>query len=139
MELIFNETTKKYEIKDFNQAVADCKKFIEDNALLNVVIQNDDDKKAVKKARTLVRKKNDEVATLRKNLNELVMGNFNAQAKELEGLLKEADSSLKSKLDDYENKLAKPTKFTIIISSYDEKIINEIKEFAISKGNVEVK
>ena len=138
MNYIYNEEKKQYEIEEYSKALENCKKFIKDNAHLDLVIQNEDDKKIIKNSRTEIRKKNNEIATLRKDLNEIVMGNFNEQAKQLEQELKDADEKLKSKLDTYENKLDKPKIITITIKSYDESKIKQIKDLAI-KLNMEVK
>ena len=140
MDYIYNENTNSYEIKEFNKTLEDCRDFIKKNALLNVIIQNDADKKAVKNSRTTIRKKKDEIATLRKTLNSIVMGKFNDQAKELEKELDNADVQLKTKIDEYEKKLGKPEKFTITISSYDVQVIEKIREYVNKKfTNVEVK
>ena len=140
MDYIYNENTNSYEIKEFNKTLEDCRDFIKKNALLNVIIQNDADKKAVKNSRTTIRKKKDEIATLRKTLNSIVMGKFNEQAKELEKELDNADVQLKAKIDEYEKKLGKPEKFTITISSYDAQVIEKIRDYVNKKfTNVEVK
>ena len=140
MEYTFNQETKTYEIKEFNHTLEECKKFISNFALLDLIIQNDSDKKAVKNSRTTIRKKKDEIATLRKTLNSIVMGKFNEQAKELEKELDNADVQLKAKIDEYEKKLGKPQKFSITISSYDAQVIEKIREYVNKKfTNVEVK
>ena len=138
MEYTFNQETKTYEIKEFNHTLEECKKFISNFALLDLIIQNDSDKKAVKNSRTLIRKKLDEVSTVRKTLNEVVMGRFNEQTKEIESLLKETDAQLKAKIDEYEKKIGKPELFSIVIKSYDKKKIEKVRAYAL-KLEMEVK
>lgn len=138
MEYTFNQETKTYEIKEFNHTLEECKKFISNFALLDLIIQNDSDKKAVKNSRTLIRKKLDEVSTIRKTLNEVVMGRFNEQTKEIESLLKETDAQLKAKVDEYEKKIGKPELFSIVIKSYDKKKIEKVRAYAL-KLEMEVK
>lgn len=138
MEYTFNQETKTYEIKEFNHTLEDCKNFISNFALLDLIIQNDSDKKAVKNSRTLIRKKLDEVATVRKTLNEVVMGRFNEQTKEIESLLKETDAQLKAKVDEYEKKIGKPKLISVVIKSYDKKKIEKVRTYAL-KLEMEVK
>ena len=138
MEYTFNQETKTYEIKEFNHTLEECKKFISNFALLDLIIQNDSDKKAVKNSRTLIRKKLDEVSTVRKTLNEVVMGRFNEQTKEIESLLKETDAQLKAKVDEYEKKIGKPELYSIVIKSYDKKKIEKVRAYAL-KLEMEVK
>lgn len=138
MEYTFNQETKTYEIKEFNHTLEECKNFISTFALLDLIIQNDSDKKAVKNSRTLIRKKLDEVATVRKTLNEVVMGRFNEQTKEIESLLKETDAQLKAKVYEYEKKIGKPELFSIVIKSYDKKKIEKVRAYAL-KLEMEVK
>lgn len=146
MRYELNPKTKTWEIQDFPKAKSDCEAFIKNEGLLDVLIQSDEDKKAVKAARTIIRAKKDEIATLRKDLNKAVMGTFNDQAKELESLLDDADVKLKKKLDDYTASLpaptepAKPKGITLIVKSFDKSSIDRVMALAIElKCGVELK
>ena len=129
-------TNGVYKIAEFEKVVEECKAFIEREGNLALIITNDEDKKLAKKSRTDIRKKKEEVATLRKNLNTAIMGEFNAQAKELENLLNEADDTLKEHISAYEKagKPEEPTVFSTIVSSYDEKAIEKVKAYALKLG-----
>lgn len=138
MQSAFNPKTKLYEIVDFNGTLNEIKDFISKNSFTNLVIQDDSDKATVKKARTAIRKKKDDVKKLRLNVNEAMLGAFNRQTKQIESLLDEADLKMKELIDNYENKVI-TKKFTIVVSSTDEQVIEKIKAFALEQKNVEVK
>ena len=128
MKYEFNESQRTYEITNFNEVKKEVADFIGRTANLSMVIQNDEDKKVVKQARTIIRKKKDEVATLRKELNIAVLGEFNNQAKEIEKMLDSADLVLKEKLDAYSNKNEK--NYTLIFKSQNLEKLEKIKDFA---------
>lgn len=129
-------TNGAYAIAEFDKVVEDCKAFIEREGNISLVISNDNDKKIAKLSRTAIRKKKDEIASLRKDLNLAVMGAFNEQAKTLESLLDEADATLKEHITAYENagKPEEPPVFKCTISSYDEKAIEKVKAYALKLG-----
>ena len=138
MNYKFDKENNQYEIEEYSQVKKDCERFIKENAHLDLVIQNDEDKKIVKKSRTEIRKKQNEIASLRKSLNDIVMGKFNEQAKEIESRLKQVDGDLKDKLDKYDNSLGKPKIIALTIKGYDLKKIEKVRAYAIKLG-LEVK
>ena len=124
-------TNGVYEITNFDMAMQECKDFIEREGNLDLVIQTDEDKKLVKKSRTAIRKKKEQIADLRIQLSKAVLGMFNGQAKELEKMLDEADKKLKQKIVDYEAKPADPEIYTITITSYNKGDIAKIRTLAM--------
>lgn len=129
-------TNGYYQIAEFTEVYKECEEFIEREGNLKLVITNDADKREAKASRTAIRKKKEQIAAMRKSLNGIVMGIFNSQVKELEKMLEDADEQLKDKITAYENagKPETPPVFTIVISSFDEKAIEEVKAYALKLG-----
>ncbi len=136
MNYIFDPNTKTYVIDDFETAKEQVRSFIEDNALLGLVLQSQGDYVALKEARTLVNKKVKEVSDLRKELNKAAMGTFNEQAKEIEKMLKEASEAQSRKMEEWEEAHGglKPKKVAIEVRSFDAKAIDKVKAFAVKLG-----
>jgi len=111
-----------YRIPDFDKVVEDCKAFIVDTEATNTD----------KRARTLIRKKKEEVATVRKEAGKAMLAVFNRQCKQLEAMLQEADDILTAEIN--ANKEAKPLITTITIKTSDEDAIKEIEAFLNAKG-----
>lgn len=139
---IFNEETKSFGIKDFDKVNQACDEFIaQELSQLDLETHDEMTYKNAKKSRTSIRKTQEQIKDVRITCNELAMGNFNKEAKELETKLQEADAKLKAYVDSYDkemkNKEAKPLKITLTIKGYDMKKIEKVKAYAI-KQDLEV-
>lgn len=125
---------KCYQIKDYEQIVQKVMDFVEASAKYE--IKDDEDKKEVKKSRTLIRKMKQELADYRKNLVASVVGKYQDQSKVLENILDEADKKMKSALDAYEGNEPQGKKYEITIQALDMETISAIKDFAERQKNV---
>lgn len=84
-----------YRVNKFDEAKAECRKFIEEVGSY-VPLTNT---KEIRKARAEIRKKRDEIATVRIQCSKAMLAEFQSQCKELEGMLDEEDKRLKAALD----------------------------------------
>ena len=141
------ELTKQgqYQIKNFDEVKQDCIAFIQEHSH-DIVIMNDADKKAVKEARTALRKKKDEIATYRKNFVSSIIGTFQEQAMSLEKLIDAEDMKLKQRVDDYDAMLAEDDEaqgdvtFQILVTSLSQEDIDKVAAYAKKlKCKVQVK
>ena len=135
---VIDESTGKYVIKNFDLVREGCQAFIKENGYQDLVITNDSDYKLIADGRTVIRKKIDAIASARKNVNELVLGEFNTQLKELEKMLKEADDLSKEKVhtfdEEVKGKVLKPRIITLTVKNYDSKVIEKVKAYATKLG-----
>ena len=120
----------QYSVQKFDEQLELAKNFIKENAKTNLVIQSEDDLKSVKKSRTVINAKLKEIEDKRKALNEAVMGRYNNESKTIEKLFKETYENLTNKINEYEEKLGKPKILTLIIKTYDQKVIDKIRKYA---------
>lgn len=111
-----------YRIPDFDKVVDECTLFIQDT----------EDHANARKSRTVIRKKKEEIATVRKEANKAMLAVFNRQCKQLEGLLQEADDRLTQTINIGQE--AKPPVTTITIRTSDEDAIIKIESFLNSMG-----
>lgn len=136
---ILEKETQTFLIQKFDEVKGACEYFISENLeKVNLEVFNKETYGDVKKIRTAIRKKQDQVKEVRLSCNEIAMGTFNEQAKTLESMLKEADEKLKAYVDAYdrdiEGELPKPAKITLTIKGYDLKKVEKVKEYAIKQG-----
>lgn len=138
---MINPETKEYSIKKFDEVKVACTNFIKDNMMTSC--KSDDDLKTLRKCRSNIRKKKDQIKAARVALTRL----FTYQLKELESLLDEADNELKALKDEFEASKVEETpetaspvqdnelkKITFIIEYRDSNIIDSIKKLAIDNG-----
>ena len=138
LEPVLDETTNKYVVKAFDDVKAIVSDFIEREVSKVIVISDDLAFKSVKATRTNIRKKKDAIAQARLHINALLLGDFNAQLKEIESMLDEADKTLKAKVDTYNEEIKgkdnKPKVITLVVKAFDMKVIDKVKAFAIKNG-----
>lgn len=137
----FDEESGMYVIKDFELGKSFVELFIKERTE-NVEITNNVIFGDVKKSRTEIRKRLDSVTKARIKINDMILGQFNTQLKEIETMLKVADNTLKAKVDAYEKEVkggnGRPKINTLTIKSYDSKAIEEIEKFAKQFESVSV-
>lgn len=119
-----------YVIKDYDNVLNVVKDYTE-TALKETEVVNDECSfKLAKNTRTDIRKHKDAITQARLNINALLLGDFNEQLKALETLLDATDKAIKEKVDAYSKEVkgdsGKPKVITLVIKSYDAKIINKI-------------
>lgn len=141
---VLDNSTGKYVVENFNEAKEIVRDFIEKET--SHIEVNDDMSLAVaKKTRTDIRKKKDAITEARLNINALLLGEFNAQLKEIEGMLNEADDCLKTKINTYTlttrgNVNGRIPLTTLVVKGYDAKAIEKVKALALKLGlSAEVK
>ena len=80
----------------------------------------------------------DLVSSVRKGIIKSTMGRFEDQAKSIEKMLDAYDKECKEEkekwLEKTQNKSKKPTLIKLEIKSYDEKVIEKIKNYALKLG-----
>lgn len=138
-----NQDTGQYIVKDYDNVKKIVEAFIE-REVSQAIITDDTSFKAVKATRTDIRKKKNTITQARLHINALLLGDFNAQLKEIEDMLNGGDKILKERVDTYneeiKGKLQKPKVITLIVKGYDEKTINKVRNYAIKQNlQVEVK
>lgn len=136
---ILNTKQKTFQIKEFDEVKEACESFIKKNlAQVNLEVLDRENFGYAKNIRTEIRKKQESIKRVRIDCNELSMGIFNKQTKELEAMLKEADEKLKAFVDKFavevKNVAVKPKKITLEVKGYDMKVIEKVKAFAIKQG-----
>lgn len=142
---VLDEKTGKYIVKDFVDNKKLVQDFIEREVNTIATIESDLACASARRLRTDIRKKNEAIKDARLNINALLLGDFNAQLKEIEGMLANADYELKNKITTYQveekGKLDnKPRLTTLVIKGYDGKAIDKIRVYAQKLGlQVEVK
>ncbi len=142
---VLDERTGKYVVDKFGDAKKLVADFIEREVNSVTVVDSEPIYKVAKETRTDIRKKKDAITQARININALLLGDFNAQLKEIEAMLDEADKSLKAKIDDYNVNVKgkvdnRPRVITLVVKGYDEKLINKVKDYAVKYGlSAEVK
>ena len=116
-------TTQGYAIKDFDLVKQQCREFIA-KTQRDILVTNVDDERAVKNARTEIRRKKKEISDYRKAFVASMVGKIEKQLKELEKMLDDSDVMMKKHLDDYaallEDKPAETYQITIISESEDD-------------------
>ncbi len=144
---ILNPETKEYSLQRFEEIKVACQGFIEENKVLSC--DSDEELKTLKKCRTSLRKKSDQIKAARLALSKL----FTFQFKELEKMLGDADNELKKLKDEFDAKKAEeealnnpvseePTpvennelkKVTLVIEYKDVNVIEDIKKLAVDRG-----
>lgn len=141
---VLDANTGRYVVSDFDNNKQLVQDFIDKEVNSITDIQDNLALKNAKNVRTDVRKKKDVITQARIHINALLLGDFNAQLKEIEGMLDTADKDLKGKIDTYnesvKGKTDKPTVITLVCKSYDPKAIDKVKTCALKCGcQVEVK
>lgn len=135
---VLDETTGKYVVKGFDNVKEIVRDFVEREVNRVKVIEDDIAFKDVKATRTDIRKKKDAIKDARLHINALLLGDFNAQLKEIETMLDGADVALKEKVDAYneavKGKDNKPKVITLVIKGFDMVAINKLKESALKCG-----
>lgn len=135
---VLDEATGKYAVKSFDNVKEIVSDFIEREVNRVTVISDDLTLKNVKATRTDIRKKKDAITQARLHINALLLGEFNAQLKEIETMLDEADKTLKAKVDTYNEEIKgkenKPKVITLVVKAFDMKSIDKVKAFALKNG-----
>ena len=88
----FDLINKTYYLEDFDQAMQECKRYIDTVGHLNIIVDDDLSYKICKDSRAKLRKKQKEIASKRLQINDIILGEFNNQVKDVEKLLKDEPS-----------------------------------------------
>jgi len=140
---VLNAGTGSYEITNYDKLLESATKYVNDilakhtHDIADLNMFSD-----TKKDRTDLRKNLDAIKKTRLQVNDLYFGTFNRQLKDIEKLINDADKTLKEQVDKWneENpkedkaKVVEPKTYTLTITTFDEKILNVVKDFAIKKG-----
>jgi len=123
-------------VKNFDKVKSTALKILELNPVFEVL--NDDDKKRAKNVRTAFN--NAVKAINRRRIDDVAefTATFVNQCDELVKMFEERSKQFGEKIKAYENAQPKPTKFEVTIKSYDPKVIEEARAWAIAH-NCEVK
>ena len=113
-----------YRIEAFDQAKEECEAFIR-NAIETM---------PTKKARTEIRKKLDQISNLRREGTKAIAGDFQAQCKELETMLTEADKRLTDIIAAQDPKPETPKAKTLICKVSNEETLQKAVEFLKNLG-----
>lgn len=128
----WNNETHTYEITSLD-AVDNAKRRIDEIAKLEMVITNDTDLKAVKKARTEINNSVKEIAGYRKQMTAIVLAQFAPQMIEVEKYGATIANQLTEKIDAYVQKEVVET-YKVTIKSTDKSAIKKIINIAQQYG-----
>lgn len=136
LTFVYDNEIKGYRVRNFEETFEGIKHWADTYSLSTLQILNDDDAKLVKKARTELRKKITAIADARKQVNRLIIGEFNEQATAIEKYLKAEDDRMKANLDAYADskKAPEPEVCKVAIYSIDKNAIEKVKAYAQSLG-----
>ena len=129
----WNEETHTYQIT--KESLVDVAKRNIDRlaSRKDMVITNDDDYKAMYKARTEINSAVKEVADARKQMTAVVLSYFAPMCKEIEAYGAKITTEMTTKMNEYKN-VVKDATYSITISSKDKKAIEKVKTYALKFG-----
>lgn len=107
---------------------------IENLQLKNLVLQNDDDYKALYDCRTEINKIAKDVATLRKQMVMAVTGQFQIECKTIEKMCQEATNEMTERLNAYRPRTREKTMFKLTIKTSDPSALAKIEKYALKFG-----
>lgn len=143
-----DETTKVFSIQNYDELYARIEKWVQENSPKGK-IQNQGDfdyylkdkpknKEEALSLRVIAKNLKDLVSSVRKGIINSTMGTFEEQAKNIEKLLDAFDKECKEEKEAWlkatTNKVAKPTALSITIKTYDEKVLEKVKAYALKLG-----
>ena len=110
------DTSDVWSIKDFDKVCEAMDKYLS-TMPLKLVATKVADYEYIKRCRTEIRNKAKLIKDTRLSINEVFLGKYNQQCKQLEDKLKQADEILKEKKEDFEEEiLLKPVKRTYLVN-----------------------
>lgn len=123
----------KYFIENIEQVKESAQEYCKSLHIASVI--NDAELRLLRNNRTEIRKKIEFLKKTRIDVNDILLGNFNKDMREIEKILKEEDDALKAVKENYEKLILLNTEktsglFTIIISDIDEGKIGKIEKYA---------
>lgn len=129
----WNDETHTYALEKAN-SVEVAVRHIENLQLKNLVIQNDDDYKALYDCRTEINKYAKEISTLRKQMVMAVTGQFQVECKTIEKACLEATNEMTERLNAYRPKTREKKVFKLIIKTDDTKALDKVRNYALKYG-----
>lgn len=131
----FDEATRSYQVANYPEVARAVNDYIRNSCLQDLIVQNEGDFKAVKEKRTEIRKHKEDIATARKKVNAMLLGDFNNQLFTLEHALDGADKVLKAKVDEWnEKEKGKEALESITVYSIDKDVLEQVRKYAVKKG-----
>jgi len=105
MDYIYNNDTHKYEIVNYDEALQSTSWFIKDNAEGLMPVVDDITMKVARAKRTVINNKLKEVQKFRKQINGVVMGEFNRMSLDIEKMLSEESDRITDMMEAYKPKI----------------------------------
>lgn len=139
------EGTATYIVKDFDAVKARVLEFVAEQHI-DQVLGNDADFKAYKKRRSNINKHKKELTSARIAMGEAILGTFNDQFKELEGILSEADKKMKEVVDAYAEAHKEPEPaapvappvYVLTITSGSKSVIEKVRKYAAKETDLTI-
>lgn len=143
-----DEKTKVYSIKNYEELFKRVENWTKENSPIGKINSQEDydfylkdkpkNKESALSQRVVAKNIKDLVSSVRKGIIKSTMGTFEEQAKSIEKMLDVYDKECKEEkekwLEKTQNKSKKPTLIKLEIKSYDEKVIEKIKNYALKLG-----
>lgn len=143
-----DEKTKVYSIKNYEELFKRVENWTKENSPIGKINSQEDydyylkdkpkNKESALSLRVVAKNIKDLVSSVRKGIIKSTMGTFEEQAKSIEKMLDSFDKECKEEkekwLEATQNKSKKPTLIKLEIKSYDEKVIEKIKNYALKLG-----
>lgn len=140
---VLNTTTKTMELEKYSEVLDACKKYVA-KIPSDLIIENANDLKEIKKFRAEIGNKKKDITSVRLQANNMYLGVFNEQTKTIEAILNEKWELLGKKVKEYTDSLKEEEPviieqkvFKATISTTDEKAFNKVIELC-EKNNIAV-
>lgn len=130
----YSNTTKSYEITEFDKTKEAYKEWLKNNIHSDVVIDSDEVYSTIYKERTTLRRELDNLKGDKKIINSIILGTFNNQCTEIIAMLEEEDEKITSNLETYKPKV--PT-YELKVRTKDKALYEKLKNYAIKLGLLE--
>ena len=145
---IQDEITKVFSIQNYDELYVRVKKWVQDNSPKGKIKNQGDfdyylkdkskNKEEAYSLRVIAKNTKELVSTVRKGIIKTTMGTFEEQAKNIEKMLDAFDQECKEEKETWlkatNNKVAKPVSLSLTVKTYDEKVLEKVKKYALKLG-----
>ena len=136
-EIVPEKMDESYSLANYDAIELACSEYIARKTLTDEIGSRDEYRFA-KECRADCSKLSKEIAKKRLDINDILLGEYNARLKKLEGMLKDNAESLKGKIERYEEtefgKEPKQKIITLEVKGYDQASIDQVAKLAESLG-----
>lgn len=136
-ELVPGEMAERYVLQNSDALLGAAKAYVERHSL-PAGIESRDDYRFAKESRKEVSALKKSITKKRLDVNDILMGDYNAKMKAIEKMLGDLDESLKTEIERYDaeefGKEARKKILTMEVKGYDQPSLKKVEELAVSLG-----